>query len=172
MGNMLGFLEISAVFKMFKNFLVAVTIGLFFVTGLYADEGMETVNLGYFNGLAMNGYDVMSYWKGGEPENGDPEIFFHYQGAKWVFLNEANRDLFASDPAYYAPQYGGYCAYAASQGQIADVDPFAWRIWNNRLYLNYSPRVRRIWANSIDANIELADRLWPDIIKSDKQQAQ
>lgn len=101
------------------------------------------INLGYFNQLAMNGYDVMTYWKGGDPKPGDPEIAATYKGATWVFTTSENRDAFLADPARYAPQYGGYCAYAAGQNAIADVDPFAWRIWDDKLYLNYNPHVRR-----------------------------
>ncbi|WP_170506996.1 MULTISPECIES: YHS domain-containing (seleno)protein [Ruegeria] len=123
------------------------------------------VNLGYFNKLAMNGYDVMTYWQDGDPQKGDPEIMAQHNGATWVFLNDENRQAFLSDPAKYAPQYGGYCAYAASQNAVADVDPFAWRIWDEKLYLNYSPQVRRIWASDIDANIEKANEFWPDLLK-------
>ncbi|WP_425081863.1 YHS domain-containing (seleno)protein [Ruegeria arenilitoris] len=123
------------------------------------------VNLGYFNKLAMNGYDVMTYWQGGDPQKGDPEITAQHNGATWVFQSEENRQAFLSDPAKYAPQYGGYCAYAASQNAVADVDPFAWRIWDEKLYLNYSPQVRRIWASDIDANIEKANEFWPDLLK-------
>ncbi|WP_306115783.1 MULTISPECIES: YHS domain-containing (seleno)protein [unclassified Roseovarius] len=122
------------------------------------------VNLGYFNELAMNGYDVMTYWKGGDPQKGDPAIAATYKGATWVFTTVENRGLFLADPARYAPQYGGYCAYAASQNAIADVDPFAWRIWEGKLYLNYSPRVRRQWASNIDANIQKADGYWPVLL--------
>ncbi|WP_437440784.1 YHS domain-containing (seleno)protein [Ruegeria arenilitoris] len=113
----------------------------------------------------MNGYDVMTYWQGGDPQKGDPEITAQHNGATWVFLSEENRQAFLSDPTKYAPQYGGYCAYAASQNAVADVDPFAWRIWDEKLYLNYSPQVRRIWASDIDANIEKANEFWPDLLK-------
>ena len=119
------------------------------------------INLGYFNKLAMNGYDVMSYWRGGKPLEGDPDIAFLYKGATWIFVSEENRAAFAADPESFAPRYGGYCAYAAALGELSDVDPFAWRIHKNKLYMNYSPRVRRTWANKIDENIAKADELWP-----------
>ena len=105
-----------------------------------AHAGAPEVNLGHFNKLAMNGYDVMTYWKGGK---------------------------FLENPAKYAPQYGGYCAYAASRNAVADVDPFAWRIWKDKLYLNYSPRVRRQWASDIDENIAKADGFWPKLLENE-----
>ncbi|MEM6659406.1 MAG: YHS domain-containing (seleno)protein [Pseudomonadota bacterium] len=130
---------------------------------LWADA--PQVNLGHFNGLAMNGYDVMSYWRGGNPQKGDPDINAEYNGATWVFLNDENRQEFLSDPDRFAPRFGGYCAYAASQNAVADVDPIAWRIWDGKLYLNYSIEVRRIWANKIDENIDKANGYWPDLLQ-------
>ncbi|MEM1200409.1 MAG: YHS domain-containing (seleno)protein, partial [Pseudomonadota bacterium] len=92
-----------------------------------AHAGAPEVNLGHFNKLAMNGYDVMTYWRGGKPLEGKKEISASYNGATWVFISEENRARFLENPAKYAPQYGGYCAYAASRNAVADVDPFAWR---------------------------------------------
>ncbi len=135
------------------------------------DAGAQSpdINPGHFNKLAMNGYDVMTYWRGGEPKEGDRDISFRYKGATWVFVSEENRDAFAASPEKFAPQYGGYCAYAASFGKVADVDPYAWRIYKDRLYLNYSPRVRRTWANKIDQNIAKADAVWPKPLLTEKK---
>lgn len=129
-------------------------------------EPAPDINLGYFNKLAMNGYDVMTYWNGGDPKKGDPDIQAAYKGATWVFISDENRAAFMADPAHFAPQYGGYCAYAASRNAVADVDPFAWRIWNDKLYLNYSLRVRREWASDIDDNISKAGGFWPALLEN------
>lgn len=138
-------------------------LAIFLAFGLPGPAAAESpaVNLGHFNKLAMNGYDVMTYWKGGDPKQGDLEIAVDYADATWVFVDEANRARFLADPQAYAPQYGGYCAYAASRGSVADVDPYVWRIYGDNLYLNYSPQVRRLWANDIDGNIAKADAIWP-----------
>lgn len=147
----------------------ALVVGLFLgamVTTL-AHAGAPEVNLGHFNKLAMNGYDVMTYWKGGKPMEGKKEISTTYNGATWVFISEENRALFLENPAKYAPQYGGYCAYAASRNAVADVDPYAWRIWKDKLYLNYSPRVRRQWASAIDENIAKANGYWPKLLENE-----
>ena len=144
---------------------MVLTVVLLALTGT-ALAGSPKVNLGYFNKLAMNGYDVMTYWRGGKPLEGKREISAEYNGATWIFVSASNREEFLANPSRYAPQYGGYCAYAASQNAIADVDPFAWRIWKDKLYLNYSPRVRRTWASDIDGNIVKADGYWPGLLKA------
>ena len=128
-----------------------------------ASDARTAFNLGHFNGLAMNGYDVMTYWRGGDPQRGNEAFRHDYAGASWIFVSAANRDAFAASPQKFAPEYGGYCAYAAAQGSLADVDPYAWRIWNDRLYLNYSPQVRRIWASDIDTNIAKGDANWASL---------
>ncbi len=135
---------------------------LVMATGAQADTPL--VNSGAFSGLALHGYDVMTYWNGGDPQIGHRDIRTTYQGVDWVFVSESHRAAFLQDPERYAPQYGGYCAYAASQNAIADIDPLAWRIWEGKLYLNYDIRVRRTWAGDIDANIAKANANWPELI--------
>ncbi|WP_371225574.1 YHS domain-containing (seleno)protein [Roseovarius sp. 2305UL8-3] len=138
----------------------------FFAMAVATSTRAETpvINSGHFNGLALHGYDVMTYWTGDSPQEGNRDIRTTYKGVDWVFVSEANRAAFLEDPERYAPQYGGYCAYAASQNAIADVDPLAWRIWKGKLYLNYDIRVRRTWAGDIDGNIAKADANWPGLI--------
>ncbi len=68
------------------------------------------------------------------------------------------------NPEAYAPQYGGYCAYALSQGALASSVPEAWTIHEGKLYLNYSVNVRQIWSQDIPENIARADAQWPAIL--------
>ena len=95
----------------------------------------------------------MAYFTDGAPVYGDPGISFDYKGARFLFASEEHRDLFAGDPAKYAPQYGGYCAYAMAQGAFATSVPEAWTIRDGRLYLNFSTGVRALWLRSPDAYI-------------------
>lgn len=115
--------------------------------------------------LAIHGYDPVSYFVQGQPRQGLARYKALWQGAEWHFATEANRQRFLSDPERYAPRYGGFCAYAASYGQIADIDPNAWSIIDGRLYLNYSKRVREIWRPRADEFIPDADILWPMVVK-------
>ena len=147
--------------KVLKSTLLTVSLLMVSLTAVSGEK--SSFNLGHSNGLAMDGYDVMSYWIGGEPVKGSEEFSFEYDGAKWIFVSEANRDAFAADPEKYAPQFGGFCAYAASKSYLADVDPFAWQIWQDKLYLNYSPQVQRIWGNDLEANVVKGNENWPSL---------
>jgi hypothetical protein len=84
-------------------------------------------------------------------------------GATWRFASAEHRDRFAVDPERYAPQYGGYCAWAVSQGYTAKIDPAAWKIVDDKLYLNYSKDVQSQWSSDIPGNIAKADANWPGI---------
>ncbi|MGD1879346.1 MAG: YHS domain-containing (seleno)protein [Kiloniellaceae bacterium] len=115
------------------------------------------------DGVAIEGTDPVAYFTEGKPISGDPAITHDYAGATWRFASTANRDAFAADPARYAPQYGGYCAWAVSQGYTAPTVAEAWHIEDGKLYLNYSRSVQRQWSEDIPGNISKADTNWPEL---------
>ena len=114
---------------------------------------------------ALRGYDTVAYFNEGKPIEGAPDIAYEYNGATWLFANEENRELFKQNPEYYGPQYGGYCAFAMSKGFIASIDPQAWTIKDDKLYLNYSLGVRETWLKDADVYIEHADKHWAEKLK-------
>ncbi len=87
-------------------------------------------------GIALRSYDPVSYFVGDKPLKGRSEFQYDWLEAKWLFASAANRDLFIGDPTKYAPQYGGFCAYAVSKGHTADVNPNIWKVVDGKLYLN------------------------------------
>ena len=115
------------------------------------------------DGVAVRGTDVVAYVTQGRAVRGSPAFTQMWQGATWRFASAANRDRFAADPARYAPAYGGFCAYAVSEGYTAPIDPEAWRIVDGRLFLNYDRAVQRRWARDIPGRIARADANWPAI---------
>lgn len=119
----------------------------------------QTVNVE--NGVAVRGADVVAYFASGRPASGRAEFAHDWNGARWLFSSAANRDAFAAEPARYAPQYGGFCAWAVSQGYRAPIDPDAWRIVDGKLYLNYSRAVQLRWDLMRVSNISKADANWP-----------
>ena len=94
-------------------------------------------------GLAIRGYDPVAYHLQAQPAKGIPQISYQWRGATWLFATAENRDSFQAEPERYAPQYGGYCAYAVSKGRTASIDPEAWRVVDGKLYLNYSRGVQK-----------------------------
>jgi len=115
------------------------------------------------NGLALRGYDPVAYFTAGTPQRGSSDFRAEWGGAEWHFTSGANRDAFLAAPEDFAPQYGGYCAWAVSQGYTAPINPHAWAIVDGRLYLNASTRVQRRWARDAADHIERADANWPGL---------
>jgi len=116
-------------------------------------------------GIAIRGYDPVAYFTDSKPFKGDSKFTYTWRGAVWQFASAQHRDLFAQDPAQYAPQYGGYCAYGVSEGHTVDIDPEAWRIIEGKLYLNYSKSVQQKFQKEPEARIKRADQNWPGLHK-------
>ena len=118
-----------------------------------------------FRGTAIDGTDPVAYFTQGRPVEGSSKYTFDWKGATWKFSTAENRDKFAAAPEKYAPQYGGYCAWAVSQGYTASTDPDAWKIVDGKLYLNYSKSVQRKWEGDIPGNIKSGDANWPKVLE-------
>ena len=118
---------------------------------------------------AIAGFDPVSYFSNDEPLKGSVAYTYIWNGAKWYFVTDENRKAFKSMPEIYAPQYGGYCAYAVSQGYTAKIDPKCWKIVANKLYLNYDSETQTEWEKNPFEYIMYADANWPKIIESKRQ---
>jgi len=116
------------------------------------------------DGVAIKGYDPVAYFTQSKPVQGSAEFEYLWNGAKWRFASQEDRDLFKSDPEKYAPKYGGYCAYAVSQGKTADIEPDAWTVLEGKLYLNLNKDVQRLWEKDMRGYIKKADENWPRML--------
>ncbi|MEM6612582.1 MAG: YHS domain-containing (seleno)protein [Cyanobacteria bacterium P01_C01_bin.72] len=121
-----------------------------------------------FSGLAIRGADPVAYFTQGQPIKGKAEFEYEWNDAVWRFSSQENLDFFAANPEQYAPQYGGYCAKAVSEGNLASINPESWKIVDDKLYLNYSPAVQRQWSQDIPGNIALGDENWSGVLNGTK----
>ncbi|PWJ21181.1 YHS domain-containing (seleno)protein [Jannaschia seohaensis] len=116
-------------------------------------------------GLAIRGTDPVAYFTEGRPRAGDPSITHLWTGATWAFVTAENRDRFAAEPTAYAPQYGGFCAWAvAAKGQLFSTQPENWAIVDGKLYLNFNDDVQATWDADRAGFISLGDMRWPEIV--------
>ncbi len=135
-----------------------------FVGSIHASQQFEP------NSLAIDGYDPVAYFMEMKPVKGSPEFRADYQGSTFQFVSAAHRDIFIANPAKYTPQYGGYCAYGMAKGYKAKIDPTAFTVVRDKLYLNYSESVRTRWSSNVLGYIEQADRNWPQVQEHTKVQ--
>jgi hypothetical protein len=145
--------------RMVLGWIAVCAIAVFAVPALAGGK----INSSFLGSVAIDGYDPVAYFEAAKPVAGSKNFEHKWQNATWRFASAENRDKFAAMPDKYAPQYGGYCAWAVSQGYTADIDPEAWRIVDGKLYLNYSKSVQATWSEDIPGNISKADKNWPGI---------
>jgi YHS domain-containing protein len=115
-------------------------------------------------GVAIDGSDPVAYFTQGQPVAGSADITHDWGGVTWRFASQENRDTFVAAPERYAPQYGGYCAWAVSEGYTASTVPEAWRIVDGKLYLNFSRRIQGRWERDVPGHIASADANWPGVL--------
>ena len=125
----------------------------------------DPIYTSFFSNLAVQGYDVVAYFTDGKPTKGKADFSIEHQGAEFRFASQAHLDAFKAAPEKYLPQYGGYCAWAVSQGYTAKGSAKHWRIVNDKLYLNYNADVQQTWEGDIPGFVSLADGNWPDVLK-------
>ena len=143
-----------------------IPIFLLFVAALAAAPALATspVNKSLLGGVAIEGYDPVAYFSEGKPVVGRREHAFEWRGATWRFASAENRALFAREPEKYAPQFGGYCAWAVAHGYTAGIDPEAWTIHDGKLYLNYDKEIEAQWRADMVRQIANAEAQWPKLL--------
>lgn len=119
------------------------------------------------DGVAIRGTDPVAYFTQGRAVPGTADHALEWNGATWHFASADNRAAFVADPAAYAPQYGGFCAWAvAEKGKLYSTQPDNWAIVDGKLYLNYNDDIQERWQADIPGFIAEGDARWPDILKA------
>ncbi len=138
-----------------------------FIAMLFAVPALasDPIYTSTFSDKAVGGYDTVAYFTENKAVKGDKDFSTEWRGAKWQFSSQENLDKFTADPEKYAPQYGGYCAYAVAKGGLAKGDPEAWHIYNGKLYLNFNKDVRAQWLPKKKELIPVADANYPQLVE-------
>lgn len=116
------------------------------------------------NGIAIRGYDPVAFFTQNQPVKGRPEFESKYNGARYLFASAEDKAMFDANPAKYEPQFGGFCAYGASQGHTAPIKIEAWQIVNGRLLMQYDLGVKKDFNKDQQGNLQKADRNWPGVV--------
>jgi hypothetical protein len=135
----------------------ALLLGLALPSAVFADPVWQGVAE---TQPSLGGHDPVAYFTAGRPVPGDAGLTTQWQGATFRFADAANRAAFIADPARYAPQFGGWCAWAASQSRLAKPDPTIWRIVDGKLYVNCSKAAEEKWLADVPGNVAKAAAFW------------
>ena len=144
--------------------IVGIAIAAAGLVGCNKSEDFKKVNTTAEN-VAVKGFDTVAYFAAERAIEGSAQYSFVWNGAKWYFSSAENMEKFKAAPEQYAPQFGGYCAWAVSKGYTADGDPNAWKIVDGKLYLNYNQQVKEKWEMEQQQRIEEGKRNWEEFKK-------
>ena len=135
------------------------------IAGTVSALADDSVNTGYFGGVAIMGYDTVAYFTDGKAVKGSEEYSYEWLGTPWHFASKKHQEMFMSEPVKYAPQYGGYCAgeVAGSGSVTVNVDPEAFKIIEGKLYLIYDPGNADKFAGNAKDFVPKADANWPKV---------
>lgn len=151
-----------------KKLTLLTLFTLFFSTmSLAADP----INSSTFGSVAIDGYDSVAYWTENQAVEGKKKYTYKYKDAKWRFATQENLDLFKANPEKYMPQYGGYCAWALSDDDLASVDGDAWTMYEGKLYLNYNKNVMKDWRQDKATFVKLANGFYKARFPNEPQSA-
>jgi hypothetical protein len=126
----------------------------------------EPVVANRHTGLAIDGFDPVSYFVGATPQVGKAALELQSGGAIWRFRNEGNRAAFSAAPDVYRPGFGGYDPLAVARGVATPGHPALWLIVSNRLYLFYSAESRALFAKDPMGAMAAAERRWPTVART------
>lgn len=152
------------IIAMIKRLLSSILGAGLLLSPMSAAAAPDSVYTNWRNNIAVEGFDVVTFFSG-KPQQGKAAFSTRYEGAHWYFYNQANMDLFLTNPAQFSPQYGGYCAWAVAKGKLAPGKAKHWHVEDGKLYLNFSGRIKRRWHKEQASFIDMADTRWPALLE-------
>ncbi len=114
-------------------------------------------------GVALYGFDPLSYFIDGRAEVGDRSHELLFAGFAWHFRSEANLEAFRAQPDVYVPRFGGYDPVALMRGAPVAGHPAIFAVHEGRLFLFQTPEHRDAFLAGPDAVVEAAQANWPRV---------
>ena len=146
---------------------IVLSVALVSITSLFAANAALAAHPIYratLNGPALDGYDTVAYFTLNRAVRGSAEYQHDWRDTTWYFSSAEHLALFKKDPEKYAPQFGGYCAYAVSRDRLYKGHPEVFTIEDGRLFFNNNPGVMQIWEKNPSHFIDTAERLFEELI--------
>jgi YHS domain-containing protein len=144
-----------------KKVLLTAFLAVVFVSTIFAKTLLNVDK----SGVGIRGYDPVAYFTDNKAIKGGAQFQSNSKGVTYHFASAENKATFDADPGKYEPQFGGFCAWAVSQGYTAPIDPNAFQVVNGRLLLQYSLSVRKQFSQDTEGNLKKADANWPAIVE-------
>ncbi|PKG97124.1 YHS domain-containing (seleno)protein [Paraglaciecola sp. MB-3u-78] len=120
--------------------------------------------------LAVEGYDILTYFNINGAKKGSDKYQAVYKGKRYIFSSLLNQERFANDPNKYLPQYEAYCAHSLTMGKEMLANPAIYTLEEGKLYMFSTLAARDAWNTNVEKNRQLANTKWEyKAIKRDQQ---
>lgn len=116
------------------------------------------------DGVGLGGNDPIAYTTD-KVEPGMPEHKSEHAGAAYQFANAGNKAKFDGDAAKFAPAFGGYCAFAASQNRLSEADPTVYLNYEGQLLMFTNQDFLEQFKKDPAGNKKKADANWPALVQ-------
>ena len=110
--------------------------------------------------LGLHGVDPVALFYAGRAVEGVAAQTSVFDGVAYYFASDANRRAFEANPARYAPQNGGFCAFGVSVGKKFDGDPAFSAVVDERLYVFLNAEVHQAFLKDKAGVIARAAENW------------
>src|SRR3569623_1931010 len=143
--------------------ILTIAAWLALTLAVQADGLVTAIVTDPLTGVAIEGYDPVSYFTDTDPQPGKPQFEYDWGGVPWYFESAANRDIFQRNPTVYAPQFGGHCLMSLSRGYLSDGKPRLYVVEGLKLYFFYSSANRDAYQMARSAAVADAEKNWPKL---------
>ncbi len=131
--------------KNLKSTVVVAFIALF-SNGIFAQ--VDAIDK---SGLAIGGYDLVSYQKDHKAVKGTADFTEQNDKITYHFSSKENAKAFKANPKKYLPQVNGYCAWGvAEKDSKFSINPETFKIVDNKLYLFFNGDFNGTQVNTLD----------------------
>lgn len=158
-----------------KDFMRKIFMSLSFVTLLSQAFGQKPLLNLDDKGVIIDGYDPVAYFVNQKPVEGNEQYQSTYKGSTYHFSSQENKMLFDSAPETYEVQFGGFCAYAVSQGHVSPINPNFCIVQKDdkgidRLICQHNQKAADLWNNNPKGLLVDAEKYWPSVVKNGGKQ--
>jgi YHS domain-containing protein len=116
------------------------------------------------SGVGLGGHDPVAYIADLEVVPGRAEHTSQHGGAIYRFASAEHKAVFDAAADKHAPQYGGYCAFAASQNRLSETDPAVFQVIEGQLLLFTDLSFKQQFNADARGNKAKADQYWPGLV--------
>ncbi|CAN5712192.1 hypothetical protein BH11MYX1_BH11MYX1_39700 [soil metagenome] len=115
-------------------------------------------------GVALHHHDAVAYVTDHAVVEGTTTFVSTHGGATYWFASAEHKSAFDADTAKFIPRFGGYCAFAAAQNRLSDVEPDQYELHEGHLLLFTNPSFHAQFDKDPDGNLAAADQNWPGLV--------